>query len=355
MKTKLCILFGGKSSEYDVSLSSAYGVLSNVDRNKYDVTCVGITRQGKWLLFEGEAEDVKTNRWCAGEDGMDSVYIDPTPGSANFAIVSPKGEIKEKRKIDVVFPVLHGTFCEDGTLQGLLSLAGIPYVGPKSTSSGICMDKAFTKQIINEVGGIRQAKAVIVLENNWKKRREEIAAEIASLGYPVFVKPARAGSSVGVSKVKSSDGIDAALEAAFREDCKVLVEECINGREVEVAVMEKGGDVRASEAGEIDPGCEFYDYETKYVSSTASYYIPARLSEEQREYIRDAAVKIFEALDCRTLSRVDFFACDNGEIVFNEINTLPGFTPISMYPKLFIHSGMTYSEIIDSLVTSALG
>ena len=353
MKTKLCILFGGKSSEYDVSLISSYGVLSNVDREKYDVTCIGITREGKWLLFEGDIEEIKNDTWCSHMENMNTVVVNPEPGSDNFVIISPKGETVKTVSVDAIFPVMHGPFCEDGTLQGMLSLCGIPYVGPKSTSSGICMDKAFTKQIINSVG-IRQAKAVIVLESRWNKKSDSIKAEIAKLGYPVFVKPSRAGSSVGVSKVKNESELDAALKFAFIQDAKVLVEEYIKGREIEVAVMEEDGVITASEVGEIDPGCDFYDYETKYVSDTASYYIPARITEEQRETIRNRAVKIFETLDCRTLSRVDFFVTDDGEIVFNEINTLPGFTPISMYPKLFMHTGMTYADVIDRLVQSAL-
>ena len=351
-KIKLCILFGGKSSEHEVSLSSSYGVLSNVDRDVFDVVSIGITKEGKWYLFEGDTEEIKNGTWCKNTEELKSVLIDPAPGEDNFIAVSPDGTMT-KFGVDVVFPVLHGAYGEDGTLQGLLSLAGIPYVGPDHTSSGVCMDKAFAKQIINEAG-IRQAKTVIAVKHSYEKDPERLKEQIRELGYPVFVKPSRAGSSVGVSKVKSEDGLEKALERAFREDSKVLVEEYIKGRECEVAVMEAGGEIIASVPGEIDPGCEFYDYETKYENDTASYYIPARLDEAQVKKIRDEAVAIFEALDCRTLSRVDFFVCDDGEIVFNEINTIPGFTPISMYPKLFIHSGMTYGEVITKLVKSAL-
>lgn len=352
-KIKLCILFGGASSEYEVSLVSSYGVLTNVDREKFDVTSIGITRDGKWYLFEGDVEDVKNGTWCSRDDKLYPVLFDPAPASKGFIALNGDGSVYRSLMPDAVFPVLHGAYGEDGTLQGMLSMAKIAFVGPDHTSSGVCMDKAFTKQIVDYTG-IRQAKAVIAVKSEYEKDPEEVAKRVEDLGYPVFVKPSRAGSSVGVSKAKSKEQLYEALEKAFKEDSKVLVEEFIKGREVEVAVMEEGGVYTASVPGEIDPGCEFYDYETKYVSDTASYFIPARLTEEQTSYIKEAAIKIFKALDCRTLSRVDFFACDDGELVFNEINTLPGFTPISMYPKLFMHSGMTYSEIITALVTSAM-
>ena len=353
MKTKLCVLFGGASSEYEVSLVSSYGVLTNVNRELFDVTAIGITREGKWFLFEGDVENIKNGSWCKDESALSTVLFNPAPGCDNFAVMGADGAICRTMSFDAIFPVLHGAFGEDGTLQGMLSMAKIPFVGPGHTSSGVCMDKAFTKQIV-EYTGVRQAKAVIAVKDEFEKDAESIVSAVEAMGYPVFVKPSRAGSSVGVSKAKNREKLITALEVAFKEDTKVLVEEFIDGREVEVAVMESEGVYKASVPGEIDPGCEFYDYETKYVSDTASYYIPARLTEEQTDYIKEAAIKIFKALDCRTLSRVDFFACKNGELVFNEINTIPGFTPISMYPKLFMNCGMTYGEIITALVTSAI-
>jgi D-alanine-D-alanine ligase len=216
------------------------------------------------------------------------------------------------------------------------------------------MDKAFAKCIISEAGGIKQAKALIATRREYSSNGAHIICKAGELGYPLFVKPARAGSSVGVTKVKKEEDLSAALEKAFAEDSKILIEEFIDGREIEVAVMETDGTVIASEPGEIDPGYEFYDYETKYQTETASYYIPARLDADVASKVKESAIRIFEALDCRTLSRVDFFVRDSGEIVFNEINTIPGFTPISMYPKLFINSGMTYGEVITALVLSAL-
>ena len=354
MKTKLCILFGGRSSEHEVSLSSAYGVINNVDRDLFDVVTIGITKDGKWYLYDGDAEKIKDGTWSSDEERIVPVAIDPAPGSENFVVFSKDGAVKNRFAIDVVFPVLHGANGEDGTVQGLFEVAGIPFVGPDHTSSGVCMDKAFTKSVVERLGDIRQAKAVILTKREYETDPAGARGRVAALGYPVFVKPARAGSSVGVTKVKEQHALDAALTAAFAEDAKVLVEEYIRGREVEVAVMESEWNVTASVPGEIDPGFEFYDYDTKYQNDTASYYIPARIDGECAKKVRDCAVRIFEALGCRTLSRVDFFVTDDKEVVFNEINTIPGFTPISMYPKLFAASGMTYSEVITSLIRSAL-
>lgn len=351
MKTKLGILFGGASSEHEVSLVSAYGVLKNADRELFDVTPIGITKDGKWRLYTGDAENIKDGKWKDDPENLYEIAIDPAPGAENF-IVMKDGKIKERFALDVVFPVLHGANGEDGTVQGLLEVAGIPFVGCDHTSSGVCMDKAFTKRIINEAGVADQARAVILTKGSYDGAIA--AAQVAALGYPVFVKPSRAGSSVGVTKVKAPEELSAAIEKAFREDSKVLVEEFIDGREVEVAVMETEGAIAASVPGEIDPGYEFYDYDTKYNTDTASYYIPARLDKKTEDEVRRRAVKIFEALDCRTLSRVDFFVKAGGSVVFNEINTIPGFTPISMYPKLFMQGGMTYGEVITALVRSAL-
>lgn len=354
MKTKLCILFGGRSSEHEVSLVSSHAVLENVDRELFDVISVGITKEGKWYLYTGDISKIKDGTWINDTENLDDVVIDPAPGRPNIVVLSKDGTVKERLSVDVVFPVLHGANGEDGTVQGLFEVADVPFVGPDHTSSGVCMDKSFTKQIIDELKDIRQAKALILTQREYKRDGAAVYEKIREIGYPVFVKPARAGSSVGVKKVKEEKDLAEALKCAFAEDEKVLVEEFIVGREIEVAVMESEGVVRASVPGEIDPGFEFYDYDTKYLNDTASYYIPARLDEDTAAKIRAAAVKIFTALDCRTLSRVDFFVTDDNGIVFNEINTIPGFTPISMYPKLFINGGMTYSEVITALVTSAL-
>ena len=343
-KINVCIMFGGVSTEHEVSLTSASSVLSNIDREKYDVTMLGITKGGRWLLYDGEIEKIASGEWERDPAHTVGAWISPSRGDK--AVRTEDGRTVD---IDVVFPVMHGANCEDGTLQGLLTLADIPFVGPDCEASALCMDKAAAKIVLNNFG-IPQAKAVII-DRSELRDAEKICENCEMLGYPLFVKPSRAGSSVGVSKVRNRPELESALADAFKIDRTVLVEEYIKGREVEVAVM-GNEEPTASVCGEIDPGSDFYDYETKYVSDTASYYIPARLDEETSEKIRAYAIEIYKRLGCRGLSRVDFFIGDR--IIFNEINTLPGFTSISMFPKLFMYGGMSYSEIIDRLITLAL-
>ena len=349
MKT-VAVLFGGRSSEYDVSLSSASGVLANINYEKYNVIRVGITREGAFWLFEDDNALIAKNEWMKGK--VYPISLDLTDG----CLSAERETGTEKIRVDVVLPVIHGKFCEDGTLQGLFAVAGIPVVGCDCESSAVCMDKAVTKAIVNAETGVRQEKAVVIKQTDVKN-----AADLApyrtrceeELGYPMFVKPCRAGSSVGVTKVKTPEKFAAAVFAALREDAKVLVEEAITGVEVEVAVLEEHGEYTVAHPAEIDSGsAEFYDYETKYISDASSYYLPARLSEEKMNEVRTYAEQIFKALECRGLSRVDFFHTPDGEFVFNEINTLPGFTPISMYPKMMVNEGISYGEVIDRLIES---
>ena len=349
-KIKLCVLFGGRSSEYEVSLKSAYSVLSNADREKYDILPIGITKEGDWYFFEGDYKSVPDGSWCADTSAMKRVALD----LAHKKLCLIDGKDVSDFPVDVVFPVLHGSYGEDGTVQGMLSLAQIPFVGCGSASGAVCMDKLFTKQIARTTG-VRQAECVILYRDSWAEEAQALADRAErELGYPMFVKPARAGSSVGVSKVRNRRELLDAAEIAFREDSKVLVEEAIDGRESEVAVLNEGTTYTVSDCAEIVTGADFYDYEAKYQSSASGYHIPARLPEDVRNQVRRFAEIIFRALDCRGLSRVDFFVNDRGDIVFNEINTLPGFTDISMYPKLMMHTGMTYAELIDRLVASAM-
>ena len=259
-----------------------------------------------------------------------------------------------RERIDVVFPVLHGENGEDGSVQGLLQLAGLPYVGPGVAASATCMDKTLTK-LVADRAGIRQAAWRLVTARELANNPEAVLDGVEkAFSYPVFIKPAGTGSSVGVSKAKNREALLAALTNASKYDSKILVEEFINGREVEVAVLGNAGPA-ASVCGEIDSGTEFYDYDAKYISDCAQLYIPARIPEEVSERVRDNAIRIYEAMGCRGLSRVDFFVTYEGqEIVFNEINTLPGFTSISMYPKLFEASGIPYPELLDNLIELAL-
>ena len=348
-KTRLCILFGGRSSEYEVSLRSAYSVLTAADAEKYEIIPVGITREGAWFLYEGDVKRIPSGDWCRDTSALPHVTFDLTPGARSL-LAWTEDAAPRRIPVDVVFPVLHGAYGEDGRIQGLLAAADIPFVGCDSEASAVCMDKAVTKSIVERIG-VRQAECVVL---HRAPAASCVPAVEAKLAYPVFVKPARAGSSVGVTKAKDRASLLTALDVAFAEDEKILVEETIVGREVETAVLEEGGRLTVSACAEIESGAEFYDYTAKYLSDTSRFYIPARIPDASADALRRAAAQIFTALGCATLSRVDFFVTDDGTVVFNEINTLPGFTSISMYPKLMMHEGMTYSALIDRLVASAL-
>lgn len=357
MKT-VAVIFGGRSSEYEVSLSSAYGVLTNIEEGKYNVVRLGITREGSFWYYCGSNEAIANGTWL--EEEKYPVSLDLT----NSGLLVLRDGVAESVHLDCILPMIHGKFCEDGTMQGMFAVAGIPVAGCDCEASAVCMDKAITKAIVNAETDIRQAAAVVAEAVSCPVCDTVETAEVAALrhecerrfGYPMFVKPSRAGSSVGVSKVKTAAAFNRAVCVAFAEDSKVVIEECIDGVEIEVAVLEERGEYTVAGPAEIDKGSsEFYDYETKYISDVSSYYLPARLPEEKLAEVREKALTIFKVLECRGLSRVDFFCRRNGEFVFNEINTLPGFTPISMYPKMMIHSGISYSELIDRLILSAIG
>ena len=350
-KLNVCILFGSMSPEHEVSLRSAESVLNTIDKEKYNVYPVGITKDGDWIWFKGTDyamlpagvwAEYPENRRCA---------ISPIRGQGLLCF---EGDCVVREHIDVVFPVMHGENCEDGAMQGLLKLAGIPYVGPHVSASAVAMDKTLTKLVMDNAG-IPQAAWQLVRGGELKHHLDSIVESLEGrFTYPMFVKPAGTGSSVGVSKAANRENLVKALEFAAKYDDKILVEEFIRGREVEVAVMGNDNPV-ASICGEIDSGAEFYDYEAKYVTDTSTSYVPARISEEAQEQVRELAVKGYKAIGCQGLSRVDFFVCyDDERIVFNEINTLPGFTSISMYPKLFAASGIPYQQLIDQLLELAM-
>lgn len=346
-KINLCVIFGGRSSEYEVSLLTAYSIITNADREKYDITTLGITPNGQWMLYEGDPECIRDGTWRDHPECLTSAYI--TPDRGLYAILTRDGRAIY---IDVVFPAVHGEYSEDGRLQGLLELVGIPFVGSGTKASAAAMDKATTKALIS-LTDVPQAKAVVLTKESMKALAEVEQRVESELGYPVFVKPSSAGSSVGVSKVKCREELLPAVEKALKTDPqRVLIEEFIDGREIEVAVI-GNDDPIASVCGEIDPGAEFYDYDTKYKNDTASYYIPARLPDEISSKVREWARKVYVTLGAQGLSRVDFFVKADGGIIFNEINTLPGFTSISMYPKLICESGMTYPQVIDRLIELA--
>jgi D-alanine-D-alanine ligase len=350
-KLNVCVLFGGMSPEHAVSLRSAESVLNNLDQEKYDILPVGITKEGKWYLFgSDDYSQLPGGAWESCESNM-PVAISPVRGEGLLCFAE---DGLRRRPIDVVFPVLHGENGEDGAMQGLLQIAGIPYVGPHVSASAVAMDKTLTKLVVDSIGQTQAAWA-LVRRGELSHRPEQILDTLESrFDYPMFVKPAGTGSSVGVSKAADRIALLAALSAAAAYDEKVLVEEFICGREVEVAVMGNESPM-ASICGEIDSGADFYDYEAKYITDTSVAYIPARIDEDVAELVRDAAVKIYSAIGCQGLSRVDFFVTYEGNrVVFNEINTLPGFTSISMYPKLFEASGIPYGQLLDELLRLAM-
>ena len=349
-KLSVCILFGGISPEHEVSLRSAESVLNNIDHEKYNVFPVGITKDGDWILFGGKDYSMLPAGTWQSFEGNRRAAISPVHGQG---LLSFENDCVVRERIDVVFPVLHGAGGEDGAIQGLLEIAGIPYVGPGVASSSACMDKCMTKLMADQAGVV-QARWLLVTKAGYSHSSDAVAQQVEdTFSYPVFVKPAGTGSSVGVSKARDREGLLRALETALQFDNKVLVEEFIDGQEVECAIL--GNETpMASICGEIESGADFYDYDAKYISDCSSLYIPARIDDAVQEQVRNAAVKIYEALGCRGLSRVDFFVRPDGSVVFNEINTIPGFTSISMYPKLFEASGIPYSELIDQLLELAM-
>ncbi len=350
-KLSVCILFGGISPEHEVSLRSAESVLNNIDKNKYTVFPVGITREGDWILFGGDDYSMLPKGTWKNHPNNRRAAISPVRGQG---LLSFEGDCVVRQRIDVVFPVLHGENGEDGAMQGLLQMAGIPYVGPHVAASAVAMDKTLTKLVVDQAG-VPQAAWQLVNSSDLENRMENTLSTVElRFRYPMFVKPAGTGSSVGVSKVADREALRNALLLAAQYDRKILVEEFINGREIEVAVMGNENPV-ASICGEIDSGADFYDYDAKYLTDTSTAYIPARIPDDVGEIVRDAAVKVYRAVGCQGLSRVDFFVTyDENRVVFNEINTIPGFTSISMYPKLFDASGFPYPQLIDELIRLAL-
>lgn len=337
----LLILFGGKSGEYEVSEMSAASVLSNIDTDKYNIIKIGITKDGRWFKTDASPEQIKSGEW----DSMPKQSAFLSPDTSHHGIFV-EGKLQN---VDVIFPVMHGDYCEDGCIQGLFELSGIPYVGPGVLASAAGMDKSATK-LFAAASGVPQAKWYITSPAASEEEIEKIESEFS---YPIFVKPCNAGSSLGISKAGNRAELEKAIAEAAKFDSKILCEEYIDGYEVECAVL-GNEDTRASVVGQITPSNEFYDYSAKYIDNASGLTIPANIPEATAEKIREYAVTVFKALGCRGMSRVDFFVLrGSGEIKFNEINTLPGFTSISMYPKLWEKSGIPYSELIDKLIEYA--
>lgn len=350
---KLAVLFGGVSSEHEISCLSAASILRNLDKDKYDIYAVGITREGKWYYCPTcDPDRIENGAWERMADKVPAVL---TPDRGIHGLLLMHEGKTEAVRIDCVFPVLHGVGGEDGTIQGLLELAGIPYVGCGVAASANSMDKSITKAIV-DTAGVRQAKYYLALRHDFERGAEGVvrAAADALGAFPVFVKPCSQGSSVGVAKANDMLELAAGLTEAFKLDSKVLVEEFIDGHEVECAVLGNQKPV-ASTVGEIAPTQEFYTFDAKYKDESSKLYIPAHITEQQIETVRQNALRVYTTLGCRGLSRVDFFVThEGGEVVFNELNSIPGFTSISMYPKLFDYEGLRYPALLDRLIELAL-
>lgn len=349
-KLKVGIIFGGKSAEHEVSLQSAKNIVDAIDKDKYEVVLIGIDKAGKWHLNEPSsyllnAENPKLIQLNKSNDNVAIV-----PGEMDKQFIHASNAI-HLDQIDVVFPIVHGTLGEDGSLQGMMRIANLPYVGPNVLSSSICMDKDIAKQLL-KAAGVRVAKGFTFTKA--KQQLIDYDEAVRELGNPMFIKPANQGSSVGVSKVSTKEEFVAGVEAAFHYDHKIVIEETIIGREIECAVL-GNADPIASLPGEVLPQTAFYSYESKYIDEKgADLAIPADLSKKDTEKLQSAAIKAFETLQCEGLARVDFFLTKQGEIYVNEVNTLPGFTKISMYPKLWEVSGVSYPELIKRLIELAL-
>jgi D-alanine-D-alanine ligase len=360
MKRKVAILFGGRSAEHEVSLVSARAILQNLDRSRFEPVLVGIDKAGHFQLQDESqllphaAGDLRQLSLGASRG---EVVLSPAPEESSLLARASHGLYPSPIcAIDIVFPVLHGTYGEDGTVQGLLELAGLPYVGAGVLGSAVGMDKDAMKRLLRDAG-LPVVAFVTVRRSEWTKDAALVAARVSALGWPCFVKPANAGSSVGVHKVNEAPGLEAALEDAFRYDTKVVVERGVNAREIEVAVLGNDEPV-ASLPGEVVVTHQdgFYSYEAKYIDAGGSHTeIPAQISAEQTERVRDLAVRAFLALDGAGLARVDLFLDrESGELFINEINTLPGFTSISMYPKLWEATGLSFSALVTRLLDLAV-
>ena len=360
-KPRVAVLFGGRSSEHAVSCVTAAGVLGAINKDKYDVIPIGIAKTGQWVLAPAE-----TAQWSLAASSLpevvpssDTVTLAEIGGEHQLIVASPNQVPQELGAVDVVFPLLHGPFGEDGTIQGLLELSDTRYVGAGVLASAVGMDKHYMK-VVFEAAGLRVGPYVAVTDRQWRRDPESVRKQVDRLGFPVFVKPARAGSSMGISKVDSLEELDAAIEEARRHDLKLVIEAGIVGREIECAVLEgRGTDApRTSMPGEIEVSGgthEFYDFNAKYVEDdAAALSCPADIPAEAISRVRELAAAAFDAVGAEGLSRVDFFYTPDGELIINEINTMPGFTPKSMYPQMWAASGLEYADLIDELIYLAL-
>src|SRR5665811_487419 len=359
-KPTVAIVFGGRSSEHAVSCATAAGVMQAIDRDVYDVLPIGIAKDGRWVLESGDTGALELSAGHVPEvDGSGAgVMLPQSTTERSLSILEPGAPPRALAEVDVVFPLLHGPFGEDGTIQGLLELADIRYVGSGVLASAVMMDKHYMK-VVFAGHGLPIGPYVVITDRDWKRDPAASMDAVASLGWPVFVNPARAGSSIGITKVSGPEGLRAAIEFAREHDPKVVVEAGILGREIECGVLEgrDGAPARASEVGEIKvvQGHDFYDFEAKYLAeSDIELSCPAKVPDRVADEIRRIAVAAFEAAGCEGLARVDCFYTEHGDVILNEINTMPGFTPLSMFPMMWAATGLDYPHLIDELIQLAL-
>ncbi|GAB2329706.1 D-alanine--D-alanine ligase family protein [Streptomyces griseoincarnatus] len=363
-KPRVAVVFGGRSSEHGISVVTAGAVLKAIDRTRYDVLPIGITQDGRWALTADEPERMaiaerrtpSVDQLAESTEGAVVLPVDPADREVVYS--EPGSVPKALGEVDVVFPVLHGPYGEDGTLQGLLELSGIPYVGSGVLSSAVGQDKEYMKRVFTSFG-LKVGPYMVIRPREWTRDEADARKRIVDFagehGWPLFVKPARAGSSIGITKVDGLSGLDDAVAEAQRHDPKILVEAALRGREIECGVLEFEDGPRASLPAEIPPpdAHAYYDFEAKYIDSTPGV-VPAPLTDEETAEVRRLAVEAFDAASCEGLVRADFFLTEDGEFVINEINTMPGFTPISMYPQMWQATGVSYQELVDLLIQAAL-
>ncbi|MCL2089360.1 MAG: D-alanine--D-alanine ligase [Oscillospiraceae bacterium] len=346
-KLRVGVIFGGMSSEYEISLKSVVSVINSIPKDRYEIVCVGITKKGRMLYYPGSIDLIENDEWYKHSDCVTAV-ISPDRSHTGLLKLLDDGTYS-LLKLDCVFPVLHGRYGEDGCIQGLLAMSGIPYVGCDTYSSSVCMDKDAT-HALTQAAGIKSAKWISIRKSALADLDQICSSLESELGMPIFVKPANTGSSVGISKAKDKAQLREAIKIAFTHDDKVVAEECIEGIEAEIAVMGTTENPIVSEVGQIIPANEFYDYDAKYNNALSKTIIPAKISPEKRAEIAEIAAKTYKILGCRGLSRIDFFVTPAGEIYLNEVNTMPGFTNISMFGKLFEYSGIPYPELLERLI-----
>ncbi|MGD9569643.1 MAG: D-alanine--D-alanine ligase family protein [Sedimentibacter sp.] len=350
MKTKLAILFGGKSDEYSVSLHSAAAIIKNVPEELFDVTLVGITQEGKWLLYEGAADKVNDDTWHQGD--LSPVFLNMGDDFKGLVKLNLNNNTFEKIELECIFPVLHGRNGEDGTIQGLCQMAGISFVGCDMTSSAVCMDKEFT-HIICENAGIKTAPFISAVNSNKLNVKKLYDEAYEKLSLPMFIKPANNGSSIGISKIRNYDEFEIGIMEAFQFDSKVVIEKMIEGFEIGCAVL--GNDeLTIGEVDEIDTKNDFFDYVEKYSQHNSKIHCPARISDELKKEAKQIAEKTYRALGCKGLSRVDMFVTPENKIFLNEINTIPGLTDLSRYPSMLKEIGIGYKDLIIRLVELAM-